>query len=193
MMTLEREIIGIETANINKETMDAMKNAGSALKQIHGSLTVDTIDQTMWDFLQTPGILIISRLWSKQSLYWHLSREDLREQHAIQAEINEALKQGANVDALDEDELEAEFEDLQQEELDNKMLKSGAVPQDQLQRLPTPAGGECKFPFPRDRSKLMEPSVKGKTTRVEEEDDEEEELRKLHAEMAMWDAFDRIP
>lgn len=48
IMTVEREISSIETANINKETMEAMKNAGLALKQIHGNLTVDKVDQTMY-------------------------------------------------------------------------------------------------------------------------------------------------
>jgi len=46
-MTLEREIYSIETANINKETLDAMKNAGAAMKQIHAGLTVDTVDDVM--------------------------------------------------------------------------------------------------------------------------------------------------
>ena len=56
MMTVEREIGSIESANINKETLDATKNASNAIKQIHGGLTVDQVDQTM---------------------------EDLREQHAV--------------------------------------------------------------------------------------------------------------
>ena len=47
-MTLEREIYSIETANINKETLDAMKNAGAAMKQIHAGLTIDKVDQTMY-------------------------------------------------------------------------------------------------------------------------------------------------
>lgn len=46
-MTLEREIYSIETANINKETLDAMKNAGSAMKQIHAGLTIDKVDNVM--------------------------------------------------------------------------------------------------------------------------------------------------
>ena len=48
MMTVEREIASIETANINKETLDAMKNASAAMKHIHKGLTVDKVDQTMW-------------------------------------------------------------------------------------------------------------------------------------------------
>jgi charged multivesicular body protein 4 len=46
-MTLESEIYSIEAANINKETLDAMKNASAAMKQIHGGLTIDKVDQTM--------------------------------------------------------------------------------------------------------------------------------------------------
>ena len=49
-MTLEREIYSIETANINKETLDAMKNAGSAMKQIHANLTIDKVDTIMYVF-----------------------------------------------------------------------------------------------------------------------------------------------
>ena len=47
-MTLEKEITSIETANINKETLDAMKNAGKAMKEIHAGLTIDTVDTVMY-------------------------------------------------------------------------------------------------------------------------------------------------
>lgn len=46
-MTLEREIASIETANINKETLEAMRNAGAAMKSIHKGITTDTVDTTM--------------------------------------------------------------------------------------------------------------------------------------------------
>ncbi|KAF2087726.1 hypothetical protein K490DRAFT_41189 [Saccharata proteae CBS 121410] len=143
IMTLEREISSIETANINKETLDAMRNAGTAMKQIHAGLTIDKVDQTMYE---------------------------LREQHAIGEEISEAIGQPMGNQALDEDELDEELAELQQEELDNKMLKTGTVPiTDEVHRLPTAATGE----------------LKSKTPARVEEDDEEEELRKLQAEMAM--------
>jgi charged multivesicular body protein 4 len=48
IMTLEREIYSIETANINKETLDAMKNAGTAMKHIHADLTIDKVDNIMY-------------------------------------------------------------------------------------------------------------------------------------------------
>ena len=47
MMTVEREISSIETANINKETMDAMKNASVAMRHIHNGITIDKVDATM--------------------------------------------------------------------------------------------------------------------------------------------------
>ncbi|KAI9658152.1 MAG: ESCRT-III subunit protein snf7 [Alyxoria varia] len=140
IMTVEREISSIETANINKETLDAMKNASTAMKQIHGGMTIDKVDSTM---------------------------EDLRDQHAISEEINEALQQGAQANAMDEDELDEELQELQQEQLDNKMLDTGNVPVgDRVQTMPTPARSELNKPYG-------------------EEEDEDEELKKLQAEMAM--------
>jgi len=109
-MTVEREIGSIESANINKETLDAMRNASKAIQNIHGGLTVDQVDQTM---------------------------EDLREQHAVGEEIAEALTQGAQTSGVDEDELDEELAELQQEALDERMLKTGSVPvHDQIQRMP---------------------------------------------------------
>jgi len=138
MMTVEREIGSIESANINKETLDAMKNASKAIQNIHGGLTVDQVDQTM---------------------------EDLREQHAVGEEIAEALTQGAQTSGVDEDELDEELAELQQEALDERMLKTGSVPvHDQIQRMP---------------------NAPTKNTPTAEEEDEEAELRKLQAEMAM--------
>lgn len=75
-------------------------------------------------------------------------REDLRDQHAIGEEIAEALTQGAvTAGAMDDDELEDELAELQQEELDNKMIKTGTIPvHDQVQRLPAVGAGERECP-----------------------------------------------
>lgn len=48
--TLEQQINSIESANINKETLLAMENASKAMKQIHGGLTVDKVDEIMYVF-----------------------------------------------------------------------------------------------------------------------------------------------
>jgi charged multivesicular body protein 4 len=45
--TLEQQIYSIEAANINRETLAAMEKAGKAMKQIHGQLNIDKVDQTM--------------------------------------------------------------------------------------------------------------------------------------------------
>ncbi len=47
---------------------------------------------------------------------------------------------------IDEDELEADLAALEQENLDEKMLKTGTVPvADSLNSLPSGVNGECKF------------------------------------------------
>jgi hypothetical protein len=46
---------------------------------------------------------------------------------------------------VDEDELNEELDALEQEQLDNKMLKTGTVPvSDEIHRLPAAANGESK-------------------------------------------------
>lgn len=47
---LEQQIYSIESANINQETLNAMKAAGSAMTQIHGKMTIDKVDETMYVF-----------------------------------------------------------------------------------------------------------------------------------------------
>jgi len=143
MMTVEREIFSIEAANINKETFDAMNGAKVAMKNIHGNLNIDKVDQTM---------------------------EELREQHDIGEQIAQALTAGNDMQGIDMDDLDEELAQLQQEELDEKMLKTGSVPvSDRIHSLPSAANGP----------------VKAKPQAQQQEDDEEEELRKLQAEMAM--------
>lgn len=45
---VEQQIYSIEAANINQETLNAMKTAGKAMKDIHGNLTIDKVDATMY-------------------------------------------------------------------------------------------------------------------------------------------------
>lgn len=140
--TLEQQINAIESANINRETLEAMTRASAAMKQIHSGLTPDKVDEAMLK---------------------------LQEQNDLSNEIAEAMTSINIGNQLDEEDLEKELEDLQQEEVDRKMLETGTVPvSDNIQRLPSVANGE----------------LKGKAPAVAE-DDEEAELRKLQAEMAM--------
>jgi charged multivesicular body protein 4 len=97
-------------------------------------------------------------------------REDLREQHAIGEEISDAITSGVTTGGIDEDELDEELAELQQEKLDEEMLKTGNVPvNDTVAAGRLPAAPNQKLPMHQQA----------------EEDDEEEELRKLQAEMAM--------
>ena len=80
--------------------------------------------------------------------------------------------------------------EMEQEQLDNKMLKTGTVPVgDEIHRLPAAANGERTYTRNMEREfKRIETNdeiVKQKKPARQEEEDEEEELRKLQAEMAM--------
>lgn len=139
---LEQQIYSIEAANINQETLNAMKAAGSAMSQIHKGMTIDKVDETM---------------------------DQLREQHQLSEEVAQAITGAPIGEVPDEGELDEELEGLEQETLDERMLKPGTVPvADQVSSLPAAANGE----------------LKGKTKQAEEED-EEAQLEKLRAEMAM--------
>ncbi|KAK5057715.1 ESCRT-III subunit protein snf7 [Exophiala bonariae] len=136
---VETQIYSIEAANINQETLIAMKNAGNAMAQIHGNLTIDKVDQTM---------------------------DELREQHALGEEIANAITNAPLGEPIDDADLEDELEGLEQEAMDERMLKTGPTPvTGEINRLPSVSTGPVK-----------QSSI---------EEDEEEELRKLQAEMAV--------
>ena len=98
-MTLETQAMAIENANVNLETMNAMKSGAEAMKQIHGKLNIDKVDSTM---------------------------DDIREQMDLANEISDAIAQPVNLGIdFDEDELNQELELLEQEELDAKLLDTG--------------------------------------------------------------------
>lgn len=102
---VEQQIYSIEAANINQETLNAMKNAGAAMKQIHGNLTIDKVDQTM---------------------------DELREQHALGEEIASAITNAPIGEPLAEGDLDEELEALEQEAMDERMLHTGPTPVDRL-------------------------------------------------------------
>lgn len=83
--------------------------------------------------------------------------------------------------------MDDELAELEQESLDNKMLKTGTVPvSDEIHRMPAAANGESRLLISDVQHSLLTLStVRGKPVVNAEEEDEEEELRKLQAEMAM--------
>ncbi|KAJ5551303.1 Snf7 [Penicillium sp. DV-2018c] len=120
IMQLEQQIYSIEAANINHETLAAMKQAGAAMKQIHGGMKLEDVDKTM---------------------------EELQDQHALSAEIGSAITSIPIGEQPDEEDLEAELEGLEQEAMDAKMLNTGTVPVGaQLDRLPAAGNTDLKHP-----------------------------------------------
>ena len=73
-------------------------------------------------------------------------RDQLREQHQLSEEIAQAITNNPLGEQPDEDELDAELEGLEQENMDERMLKTGTVPVgDRINQLPAAANGERKF------------------------------------------------
>ncbi|KAF4975360.1 hypothetical protein FZEAL_7844 [Fusarium zealandicum] len=114
--TLEQQINAIESANINKETLVAMEQAGKAMKNIYQGLTPEKVDETM---------------------------ESLRDQNALSEDIVNAMTGALSGEYIDDTELESELDQLQQEQLDEQMLNTGNVPvSDAVHKMPTPANTE---------------------------------------------------
>ena len=92
---LELQLMAIENATLNLETMEAMRQGSMAIKALHGAVSVERVDETM---------------------------EEIREQMEVAQEISEAIASPLGAGGIgmvvDEDELDAELEALQQEELD---------------------------------------------------------------------------
>lgn len=139
-MTLETQVNAIENANMNLETMRAMQRGSAALKQIHASMDIDKVDNTM---------------------------DSIREQMSLTNEISEAISNPVGIGAeLDEEDLRAELQELEQDELHSRLVGANAAP---AHHIPSPTGMAA--------SSTAMPS--------QSETDEEAELRALQAELAM--------
>ncbi|KAF9511033.1 hypothetical protein BS47DRAFT_1331287 [Hydnum rufescens UP504] len=100
--TLETQVNALESANINQETLEAMKNGAAALQKIHGKMTVEQVDATM---------------------------DSIRDQMAVTKEISEAIS-GPIVSGmeLDEDELEDELKELEEDVITDRLRGAEHVP-----------------------------------------------------------------
>ncbi|XP_006662689.1 vacuolar protein sorting-associated protein 32 homolog 2-like isoform X3 [Oryza brachyantha] len=126
------QIIMLESAKATTDIVDALRSGSSAVKAIHQSVSIDDIENAIGE---------------------------ANEQTENMRQIQEALATpiGASAD-FDDDELEAELEDLEEEELDNEL------------------------PEPPQRTS-MEPSARATTSQKPAND--LAELTKLQAEMAL--------
>lgn len=95
--SLETQLTAIESANLNLETMKAMKQGALAMKQIHGEYDVDKVENTM---------------------------DDIREQVELAEEISEAISRPVGAEYVDEDELDEELAALQAEEQEHNTVRN---------------------------------------------------------------------
>lgn len=100
--SLETQLTAIEGANLNLETMKAMKQGALAMKQIHGEYDVDKVESTM---------------------------DDIREQVELADEISEAISRPVGGEYVDEDELDEELAALQEEANEERAQKVKAPSQ----------------------------------------------------------------
>ncbi len=150
-MTLETQVNAIESANMNLETMTAMRKGAEALKQIHGSLNIDKVDATM---------------------------DSIREQMDLTNEISDAISNPVGMGAdIDEDELKDELDELEQEELNDRLVGADSVPLHTPQQ-PVAVSQQQEQRLPAQRQRQAIPAGGG-------EDDDDAELRALQAELAM--------
>lgn len=117
--SLETQLTAIESANLNLETMKAMKQGASAMKQIHGEYDVDKVENTM---------------------------DDIREQVELADEISEAISRPVGSGYVDEDELDEELAALQAEHTEARQNEQQSVRQPEKQPAKQPAQDLPHFP-----------------------------------------------
>ncbi|ODQ46652.1 hypothetical protein PICMEDRAFT_33054 [Pichia membranifaciens NRRL Y-2026] len=108
--SLETQLNAIESANLNLETMKAMKQGAKAIKQIHSDFDIDKVDETM---------------------------DDIREQVEASEEISEAISRPLATDYVDEDELDEELAALQEEEVESNLNVSDSHVINKMPSAPT--------------------------------------------------------
>jgi charged multivesicular body protein 4A/B len=92
---IEQQVMTLEQANVSVEAMQAMKMGAQSMKTIQKDMTIDDVDKTM---------------------------DDIQEQMDIANEISDAISQPLGGDVMDDDDLLAELEDLEQADLDEQLL-----------------------------------------------------------------------
>merc|ERR1712142_213089 len=111
LTTIEFQREALENAQSNTQIIQNMDYAAKALKKAHNGLDVDKVDDLM---------------------------ADIQEQQDVANEIADAIAKPMGFqDDVDEDDLLAELEEMEQEELDKELLD--VTPAEPLPSLPTPS------------------------------------------------------
>ncbi|CAM9609605.1 unnamed protein product [Phaeothamnion confervicola] len=99
-MTLESQIIALESHNINLQTFQAMRSGATAMQRARGTLDVDDVDEVM---------------------------ENIQEEMEIADQIGEAIARPAD-SLFDDDELLEELNMMEEQELEDQLLRAPAAP-----------------------------------------------------------------
>uniref|UniRef100_A0A3P9M2J6 Charged multivesicular body protein 4C n=1 Tax=Oryzias latipes TaxID=8090 RepID=A0A3P9M2J6_ORYLA len=112
LSTIEFQREALENSHTNTEVLKNMGFAAKAMKQVHQNMDLDKIDDLM---------------------------QDITEQQEVAQEISEAISRPFG-DTFDEDELLAELEELEQQELEDSMKNMGGLPNVPNSKLPSRPG-----------------------------------------------------
>ncbi|GMH53612.1 hypothetical protein TrRE_jg9834 [Triparma retinervis] len=130
-MTLETQIMSLESSVQNMETFKAMKAGKDAMASVRKNVDVDNVDEMM---------------------------DDIREEMDTANEISEAIGRPVDGDTYDEDELLGELNMLEEEDLEDQLLTPAvAAPTPKLNLPDAPVGGlEAKEAEDEDERALRE-------------------------------------
>ncbi|KAK2859579.1 hypothetical protein Q5P01_004199 [Channa striata] len=109
LSTIEFQREALENSHTNTEVLKNMGMAAKAMKNVHENMDLDKIDDLM---------------------------HDIHEQQDVAQEISEAISRPFG-ETYDEDELLAELEELEQEELEDSMKNMGGLPSVPNSKLPS--------------------------------------------------------
>ncbi|KAF5902936.1 charged multivesicular body protein 4b, partial [Clarias magur] len=111
LSTIEFQREALENANTNTEVIKNMGFAAKAMKAAHDHMDIDKVDELM---------------------------QDITEQQELAQEISDAISKPVGFgEEFDEDELLAELEELEQEELDKNLLEIGGTENVLLPNVPS--------------------------------------------------------
>ncbi|KAG3101263.1 hypothetical protein PI124_g5812 [Phytophthora idaei] len=171
-MTLETQVMTLESAHVNMETFTALRSGAEQMKAIHGQMNVDKVDNIM---------------------------DDIQEEMATADEIGRAISQPLGSQLYDDDELEDELREMEELELEEKTLEPVAATPAEAARAPAApvaapaaaAAATAPSAPPTPTAQYNLPDVPTHTVESNinvvgnADEDELEALRKLEASMAL--------
>ena len=153
--SLEQQLFSIESANLNMETMRAMKQGAKAMKSMHNGLDIDKVDETM---------------------------DEVREQVELGEEISDAISRPmyTGINEVDDDELDEELDALAHQDQVKEPAAAMLQP-----ATPEAVGKHTVSLPNAPNSKIEPSRAQANQAEEEEEDEDERALKELQAEMGL--------